>query len=98
MEYGTLATYVQNTLTLILALSAPVLGIAILIGFLIGLFQAVTQIQDQSLPQACKIMAVLMTIALAGRVMSGTLIEHTNHVFDELPHIGRSIVPTAARP
>ena len=40
MDYGTLATYVQNTLTLILALSAPVLGVAILIGFLIGLFQA----------------------------------------------------------
>jgi hypothetical protein len=30
--------------------------------------------------------------------MSGTLIEQTNRVFDELPHIGRSIVPAAAHP
>jgi type III secretion protein S len=98
MEISPLATYVQNTLTLVLVLSAPALVIAIAIGFLIGLFQAVTQIQDQALPQACKIIAVLVSIALIGRMMSSTLIEHTNQVFDDLPLIGRSVVPAPSPP
>lgn len=93
MDSGTLTTDVQNTLTLILALSAPALGVAIVVGFVIGLFQAVTSIQDQTLPQVCKIVAVLATIALAGRIISGTLIQHTGHLMDQLPSIGRSIVP-----
>lgn len=92
MDSVTLATMVQNTLMVILALSAPVLGGAIAVGFVIGLFQAVTQIQDQSLPQACKIMAVLLGIAVGGRLMSGTLIEHTNRLIDSLPAIGTSVV------
>jgi type III secretion protein S len=92
MDSSTLTTNVQNTLTLILALSAPALGVAILVGFVIGLFQAVTAIQDQTLPQACKIVAVLATIAMAGRLMSGTLIQHTKHLFDQLPAVGRSVV------
>lgn len=93
MDSATLTTNVQNTLTLILALSAPALAVAILVGFVIGLFQAVTSIQDQTLPQACKIVAVLATVALVGRLISSTLIQHTGHLLDQLPTVGRSIVP-----
>lgn len=92
MDSSTLATTVQNTLTVILALSAPVLGLAIVVGFVLGLFQAVTQIQDQSLPQACKILAVLVGIAVGGRMMSSTLIEYTSRIMDNLPAIGSSVV------
>lgn len=92
MDSTTLASSVQTTLLVILALSAPVLGITILVGFVLGLFQAVTQIQDQSLPQAVKIVAVLVGIAIGGRTISNTLLEHTNHVMDNLPSIGSSVV------
>lgn len=92
MDSTLLATTVQNTLMVILVLSSPVLGVAILVGFFMGLFQAVTQIQDQSLPQACKIVAVLLGIAVGGRLMSGVLIEYTNRIMDNLPSIGSSVV------
>jgi len=92
MDSTTLATNAESTLTLILALSAPALGIAIVVGFVVGLFQAVTSIQDQTLPQACKIVAVLVTIAALSRVISGTLIQHTDHIFDQLRVVGRSVV------
>lgn len=92
MAHSELVTHVQATLLLILMLSAPALGVAIAIGFIIGLFQAVTQIQDQVLPTAVKIVAVLGVCALAGRTINGTLIEHTNSLLDRLPAVGRSVV------
>lgn len=91
MDTNLLASTVQNALVVILVLSAPVLGVAILVGFVMGLFQAVTQIQDQSLPQACKVVAVLVAIAMGGRLMSGVLLEYTNRIMDHLPSIGSSV-------
>lgn len=92
MDVTSLSSAIQNTLMVILVLSAPVLGIAILVGFVMGLFQAVTQIQDQSLPQACKILAVLLGIAVGGRLMSGALLEYTGRILDTMPGIGSSVV------
>jgi type III secretion protein S len=82
----------QSTLMLVFVLSLPALGVAIVVGFFVGLFQAVTQIQDQSLPQVVKIVAVLGAIALTGRLINGTLVEHTGQLLDQLPIVGRSVV------
>ncbi len=92
MIHGDLIANVQATLMLILLLSLPALGVAIALGLLIGLFQAVTQIQDQSLPMAVKIVAVLAVCAFAGRIINATIIEHTIHLLDQLPVIGRSVL------
>jgi len=92
MGHADLIAAIQNTLVIVLMISAPALGAAILIGFMVGLFQAVTQIQDQGLPMAIKIVTILVVCALSGRALNGMLIEHTAHLMDLLPSVGRSVV------
>jgi type III secretion protein S len=77
-------------LVMVLYLSAPVLGVAAVVGLTVGLLQAVTQIQDQSLPQTLKLVAILLTIGLLGPLMAGSLVNATRDIFNEFPAIARS--------
>jgi type III secretion protein S len=79
----------SETLLLVMWLSLPVLGIAACVGLVIGLLQAVTQIQDQSLPQVVKLLAVLVTIVVLGPVLAPTLVRHTQTILDEFPVLTR---------
>jgi type III secretion protein S len=80
----------NTILLLVLYLSAPVLGVAAAVGLIVGLLQAVTQIQDQSLPQTLKLVAILLTIGLVGPLLAGSLVHATRDIFDEFPVIAQS--------
>ncbi len=80
----------DQILLLVLMLSAPVLGVAAAVGLVAGLLQAVTQIQDQSLPQVLKLIAVLLTVVIAGPLLAGTLVRETRTILDTLPLIALS--------
>ena len=92
MTNADLLFHLQTTLLLVLYLSAPVLGVAATVGLIVGLLQAVTQIQDQSLPQTLKLAAILITIILLGSTLSAALIRETRSVLDIFPAIARSTV------
>lgn len=85
----TLAAF-QQSLLLTLWLSLPPVGAAIVIGVIISLLQAVTQIQEQTLPFGFKLIAVTVILALAGRWMSVEITEFTQRIFDFIPYAGRS--------
>lgn len=75
MDKALIISLLQKALMVVLMLSAPALIIAIVIGLGVGLLQALTQIQDQTLPQAVKLVAVLCLLIfvlpmLAGQVSS----------------------------
>lgn len=59
MDASEYITMMNGTLRLILWLSLPVLGVAAGMGLLVGLLQAVTPIQDQSMPQVLRLVAML---------------------------------------
>jgi flagellar biosynthesis protein FliQ len=65
----------RQAIWLVIQLSTPVLLVGLVVGVAIGLFQAVTQIQEQTLVFAPKILAVFATLLLAlplmGALMSG---------------------------
>jgi type III secretion protein S len=66
----------NRALITVLIVSAPALGIAIVIGVSVGLIQALTQIQDQTLPQAVKLVAVMLVLIFLGPLLAaqvGTL-------------------------
>jgi type III secretion protein S len=84
-------------LLLVLYLSAPVLGVAAAVGLTVGLLQAVTQIQDQALPQTLKLIAILLTIAAVGSQLAGSLVHATRDIFNEFPMIAQSGNGTYAR-
>ena len=56
----------ENSFYLILVVSAPILGIALLVGLLISVFQAATQIQEQTLAFVPKIVAVWVGLVIFG--------------------------------
>lgn len=75
----------QEALFLVLVASAPPVLMSLLVGFIISLFQATTQIQEQTLTFAPKVVAVFGVLALAGPWIGSQLLRFTYHVFDRFP-------------
>ncbi|MFT8392617.1 MAG: flagellar biosynthesis protein FliQ [Liquorilactobacillus ghanensis] len=64
-----------------LLISAPVLLVGMIVGLIISIFQATTQIQEQTLSFVPKLIAVLLTLILAGNFMLNILLEFTKYIF-----------------
>jgi type III secretion protein S len=71
-----------QALYLTLWLSMPPIAVAAIVGTLFSLFQALTQIQEQTLSFAIKLIAVFATLLLTARWLSGELYNFTISVFD----------------
>ena len=74
---------------LTLWLSLPPIIVASVVGTLFSLFQALTQIQEQTLSFAIKLIAVMATLALTARWIGGELYNYTMVIFDAIPQLGR---------
>jgi type III secretion protein S len=81
--------YFQQGLWLAIVMSAPPLIIATLCGVAVSLVQAITQIQDQTLPYVVKLVAVAVTLAVLGRWFGQELMQLFNLAFILLPNVGR---------
>ncbi len=66
-------------------LSAPMLITALVVGFAVSLFQAVTQLQDSTLAFVPKIIAVGIALLVSGNWMLQELISFTQMAFGMLP-------------
>ncbi|MBX5476766.1 MAG: flagellar biosynthesis protein FliQ [Clostridia bacterium] len=71
-----------------LLVAAPVLGIGMVVGLLVSLFQATTQINEQTLAFVPKILAMLGALALFGPWMLHVLVDYTTRVWNLLPVLG----------
>ena len=77
----------QNTLYTVLILSGPVLLTALLVGSIVSLLQAVTQIQEITLVFVPKIIAVFLVLALAGGWMLNTAVSFGVEMFASIEHM-----------
>ena len=68
-------------LLLILILSAPPILISMALGLLVAIFQAATQIQEQTLSFTVKLVAVILTIMLMGGFLSSQIVSFANLIF-----------------
>ena len=75
----------QQALFLVLVASAPPVIISLIVGFLISVFQATTQIQEQTLTFAPKVVVVFVVLAMTGPWIGSQLVRFTFHVFDQFP-------------
>jgi type III secretion protein S len=78
-------TLMKDALMTVLLLSAPALLVAIVVGFGVGLVQALTQIQDQTLPQAVKLVAVMLTLLVLGPLLAGQVANLAGQMLDNFP-------------
>jgi type III secretion protein S len=81
--------FFQQGLWLAVMLSAPPLLAATLCGLIVSVLQAVTQIQDQTLPYVVKLLAVSVTLAAVGRWFGSELMQLTSLAFTMIPGVGR---------
>ena len=65
----------RDTIFNIVIVAAPLLLVSLIVGLIISIFQTVTSIQEQTLTFVPKILAVFLTIMLAGSWMMNTIIE-----------------------
>lgn len=84
-----LVSYLTKALYLVLWLSLPPIIVASVVGTLFSLFQALTQIQEQTLSFAIKLIAVMATLALTARWIGGELYNYTISIFELFPQLGR---------
>ena len=76
-----------DTMFVALKLSAPILLTALVLGFAISLFQAMTQIQEFTLSFVPKVVGVGVALILSGNWMLHTLIDFTQDLFDRIPSL-----------
>ncbi len=84
-----LIDYMTKAMFLTLWLSLPPLVVASVVGTLFSLFQALTQVQEQTLSFAIKLIAVMATLALTAGWMGGEIFNYTVAIMDALPRLGR---------
>jgi type III secretion protein S len=81
MDHNYLTHQASLALQLILELSLPVLAVATIVGLIISLLQALTSIQEQTLPHVFKLVGIIITISVISRTLGPELYEFANHMF-----------------
>ncbi|MCR5175918.1 MAG: flagellar biosynthesis protein FliQ [Anaerovibrio sp.] len=75
----------QEALRVVLLVSAPMLGLGLMVGLMVSVFQATTSIQEQTLAFIPKIVAVFVAILIFGPWMLRIMVEYFTNVFVNLP-------------
>lgn len=76
-----------EAMKLTLLLGAPLLLTALLVGLLISLFQAATQINEMTLSFIPKLLAVFAVLVIAGPWMLGMVLDYMRGLFSSIPQL-----------
>ncbi|TSA52539.1 MAG: flagellar biosynthetic protein FliQ [Planctomycetaceae bacterium] len=68
-----------------LLLAAPMLGIGLIVGLVVSIFQAVTQVQEMTLTFVPKIIAVMLALIVALPWMISLMVTYTQNLFISIP-------------
>ena len=79
----------QRSVMMALMLAAPVLGFGLVLGLLVSVFQAATQIQEMTLSFVPKILAATAALVLFGPWMLRSMITFTTKLLTTIPHLAR---------
>ncbi len=78
----------RNAFLTIMKVSAPVLLVSLIVGLIISVLQATTQVQEQTLSFVPKIVAVMLALIIFGSFMLNGLISFTTYLFRIISNIG----------
>ncbi|MBV8809475.1 MAG: flagellar biosynthesis protein FliQ [Acidobacteriaceae bacterium] len=84
MDANAIITLLREGLFLVLLLSAAPMLASLVVGLTISMFQAVTQLQEQTLSYVPKIVGVLITIAILGPWMITQTVRFAQTLFDSI--------------
>ena len=74
--------YAVKALYLVMILSLPPIIVASVVGIVLSLIQAITQLQEQTLAFGVKLLAVGLTLSLMGKWLSGEILQYSEDIFN----------------
>lgn len=79
----------REALLMVMLISAPMLGLGLIVGLVVSIFQATTQIQEQTLAFIPKIVAVFAAVLVFGPWMLSLLVGYTRELYTNFSHFIR---------
>lgn len=89
MSVGLLKELMQGAVTQVIKMIGPVLGLALIIGLVVAILQAVTSIQEQTLTFLPKLIVILLVVAFLGASMMSGLSQYTINLFQLIPNFAK---------
>jgi flagellar biosynthetic protein FliQ len=77
----------QRSMEVMLLVSAPLLLTALVVGLIVSILQAATQINEMTLSFIPKMLAIFLAMLLLGPWMLSTLIDYTKELFQNIPFV-----------
>jgi len=87
MTPETVMTMGRTAMEITLLVSAPLLLIALVIGLIVSIFQAATQINEATLSFIPKLVGVFITLVIAGPWMLSVMLDYMRQVFTGIPNM-----------
>lgn len=81
MDITTVTGVLQEAVSVALKLGGPMLILSMLVGVVIAIFQAVTQIHEQTISFMLKLIVVILILLIGGSWMLTTLQDYTKEIF-----------------
>ena len=82
MDSSLIMEVMQETMVVILKISLPLLGISMIVGLIIAIFQAATQIHEQTLTFVPKLLSVAILLIIMGSFIIEVLSDFVYYLFD----------------
>jgi flagellar biosynthetic protein FliQ len=87
MTQDQVVSLVVDAMSVSLKIALPVLLVSLVVGLAVSIFQAVTQIQEQTLTFIPKIAAMAVVIVIAGPWMLGQIVSYTQNLYESIPSL-----------
>ena len=90
MDFDSNINFLRTAFWEILTVAGPILGVALVIGLIIGIFQAATSINEMTLSFVPKVIVVMLGIGLLGNFFMMGLVDYFNFIFDQVAGVGQN--------
>ena len=87
MDQDTVVNLASQALSVTFKLAMPLLGIGLGIGLAVSVFQAVTQINEQTLSFIPKVVALAAVLLIGGPWMLNTMLAYTSELWGQIPQL-----------
>ncbi|MFP4661030.1 MAG: flagellar biosynthesis protein FliQ [Halanaerobiales bacterium] len=85
MDQSVVISIGRDSLYTVIQIILPVVGLGLLTGLIVAIFQATTQIQEQTLAFIPKILVIMLAVVIFGPWMLSTMVDFVTNLFQNIP-------------